>query len=535
LLVAAVVCVPLFQRLRIGQVLGYLAAGILVGPYVLGVAGNDEATRLLADLGIAFLLFSVGLELPIERILVIPRRYFLLALAQILVTAVVIGTIAFAVGVPSRAAVLIGGALALSSTAIVLQILTGRGVLASRFGRVTFTILILQDIAVGPLLILVFALGGEPERLLIDLGLAIAKASAAVILIVWAGRFILVKLYDLVAASRNLDAFVALTLLVILAIGLATEAAGLSVPFGAFLGGVLLAGTPYRHQVSAEIQPFRALLIGLFFMTVGMSIDLRLAVAETPVVISATVALLAGKALVLAGLGRVTGLTLGQALRVGMLLAQAGEFAFVLIGLGMSTGIVPTADGQILILVTALTMMATPLIEPLSVLAGRRAEEAAFSRQEEDLGLSGHVVIAGYGRVGRAAGRQLADQGIPFIAVDLDPERIARARDMGHHVYFGDATRAEVLAAVGVDRARAVIVALDDPLETQRVVQLLRYIFPDLKIHARAYDTADAEVLEKAGASGVVHEVVATGRQLAAAAVGPPEPKKPDEERRSAG
>ncbi|MBX6324164.1 MAG: cation:proton antiporter, partial [Rhodospirillaceae bacterium] len=436
-------------------------------------------------------------------------------------TAFVIALVAEGLGANLRAGVLTGGAMALSSTAIVLQLLTARRLLASRFGRVAFTILIMQDVAVGPLLILVLALGGSADRLALDLVLALAKAAVAVVVIFWAGRWLVVRLYRLVAGSGALDAFLALTLLVILAVGLTTSAGGLSADFGAFLAGLLLAGTPYRHQVAAEIQPFRALLLGLFFMTVGMSIDLRLVAAAAPVVAGVTAAVLVGKALLLTGLGRAFGLTLGQALRVGVLLSQAGEFAFVLVGLGMNAGIVPPADGQLLLLVTALTMVVTPLLEPLSLRLGRRAELATFARQDADAGLerlSGHVVIAGYGRVGRTAGRQLADGGVPFVAVDLDPERISRAREMGYRVYFGDATRPEVLAAVGVDRARAVIVALDNPLLTQRVVQLLRYIFPDLPIYARAYDAADAEVLEKAGATGVVHEVVATGRQLAAVA-----------------
>jgi monovalent cation:H+ antiporter-2, CPA2 family len=540
LLAAAVICVPLFQRLRIGQVLGYLVAGVIVGPYLLGLSSNEGATHVLAELGVAFLLFTVGLELPLERIRVIPRPFFGLAVAQILVTGLVIALIAVALGTPVRASVLIGGALALSSTAIVLQMLTSRGMLASRFGRVAFTILIMQDIAVGPLLILVFALGGDTDTLALDLALALAKAVAAVVVILWAGRWLLVRLYDLVAGARNLDAFVGLSLLVILAIGLATSAAGLPADFGAFLAGMLLAGTPYRHQVAAEIQPFRALLLGLFFMTVGMSVDLGLAAQEAPVVVGLTVALLAGKALLLAGLGRAFGLTLGQALRVGILLSQAGEFAFVLLGLAMVGGLVPEGPGQLLVLVTALTMMLTPLLEPLALRLARRAEEATFARQDQDVGLealANHVVIAGYGRVGRAAGRELSEIGVPFIAVDLDPERIARAKDVGHHVYFGDATRAEVLAAVGVDRARGVVVALDDPMQTLRIVQLLRYIFPVLKIYARAYDSADAEVLEKAGATGVVREVVATGRQLAqaAAALSGDEPPEADTRSRAIG
>lgn len=520
LLVAAVLCVPIFQRLGLGPVLGYFVAGLAVGPFLLGIVEEGAITHVLAELGVAFLLFTVGLELPIERLRVIPRSSFGLAAAQVVVTAAVIAGIALLTGASGAADVLIGGALALSSTAVVLQLLTSRGVLATRFGRLAFTILVMQDLAVGPLIILVFSLGGDPDRLLIDLPLALGKAAVAVVAILWVGRWLLVRIYRF-AGARNLDVFVALTLLVILAIALATRLAGLSAEFGAFLAGMLLAGTPYRHQVEAEIQPFRTLLLGLFFMTIGMSIDVELAWRELHIVVGLALALMVVKAALLTGLARLFGVGPGQALRLGLLLSQAGEFAFVLLTLGMGAGFITPESGQILLLVTALTMMATPPLEPLSLRIGRRVEAAAFARQDDGEleKVSDHVVICGFGRVGRASARELMEAGMNFVAVDFDLERVSRARELGGRGYFGDATRAEVLAAVGVDRARAVIVALDNPRQSLQLVMLLRYIFPTLKIYARAYDAEAARELEAAGVTSVVHEVVATGRQLASAIV----------------
>ena len=532
ILLAAVVSVYLFQRLGLGPVLGYLVAGALIGPSGLALVADGTAIQALAELGVVFLLFMIGLELPIERVRVMPAGIFGLGAAQVAVSGLAIAGVVLAAGGGVDAAIVIGGSLALSSTAIVLRLLSEGGELASRFGRSAFGILIMQDLAVGPLLVVVLALGTSPASLAAALGVGALKAVLAVAAILGVGRFVLRPLFAPVAATRDPDIFAALTLLVVLCASLITRQAGLSMAFGALLAGMLLADTRYRHQVAAEIQPLRGLLLGLFFMSVGMSLDLALLRREAAVIGLLVVALLAGKTALLAGLARLIGLPTGQALNLGLLLSQGGEFAFVLLGAAMGAGVLAAADAQRLVVVVAVTMFLTPLLAILGRRLSSRVERAsavgvdrlpAFAEE-----LANHVVIAGFGRVGSAVARRLAAAGVPFIAVDLDPHRIALAARSGLPVYYGDACRPEVMEALHVDRARTVVVALDNPKAALQLVAMLRYVFPEIDVFARAYDEAHAEELRQAGAIIVVPEPVAIGASLAGsileAAGGPRKP-----------
>lgn len=518
-LAAVVVVVPIFQKVRLGPVLGYLVTGMLLGPSCLGVVSDPEAVHTLAELGIVFLLFTVGLELPFDRIKVMPPSVYGLSAAQIVVTGAAVGLLVLAIGGSGGAAVVVGGALALSSTAIVLRLLSDRRELTTRLGRTAFAILIIQDLAVGPLLVCVVAVGEQGSSLVSALGWAGLKGIAALAVIIGLGRRILRPLLGTVAAARTPEIFAALTILIVLATGLATKWAGLSMAFGAFLAGMLLAGTTYRLQVAAEIQPFRGLLLGLFFITVGMSLDLQLVHREFVLVVLLATAVLVGKTLLLGGLARAIGLPTLQALSLGLLLSQGGEFAFVLVGEGIRSEILPEFGGQVLIAVVTLTMLLTPLLAVLARRISRYGDASAMSRAgDKDNGivdLKDHVVIAGFGRVGQAVARQLTETNVPFVAVDLDPLRISQARQRGGRVFYGDATRPEVLEAVHVERARAVVVALDDPRSSLQAVALIRYIFPDLKVFARAYDDAHGDELRRAGAAIVVPEVITTGRELA--------------------
>jgi CPA2 family monovalent cation:H+ antiporter-2 len=524
ILAASVVFVPLFNRARLGAVLGYLAAGACIGPHALGLVHDSEAIRTLAQLGVAFLLFTVGLGLPLGRFRVMAASNFLLGLLQIVVTAAAIGAVVWLAGLTLNAAILIGGALALSSTAIVLRLVSEGPGMTSRFGRAAVTVLVLQDLAVGPLLVVAAALGRGQESIGSALGIAMLGVAVAVLLIVGVGRYIVRAVFWSVAASRTPEVFAALTLLVVLLTGLATQEAGLSMAFGAFLAGLLLADTRYRHQVAAEIQPFQGLLLGLFFVTVGAGLDVRLMLADWQLVLGLSVALLAGKAAIVAMLGGLLGLSLAMSLQLGLLLAQAGEFAFVLLGAGMMNGLIDPALGEKLILVAVVTMIATPGLAWLGKTLAARVELArAPTIEAADASLSGlrdHVLIAGFGRVGRRAAARLAGRGVPYVAVDLDPHTVAQAAADGYPVYFGDATRPEVLEAVQVDRARAVLIAMNNPRPVQQLVTLLRYIFPDLPIYARAYDELHAEELRRAGASTVVPETVATASDLAGSILG---------------
>ena len=518
-LVAAVVSVFLFQRFGLGAVLGYLVAGAVIGPSGFALVADVGTIQTLGELGVVFLLFTVGLELPFERIRVMQARVFALGAGQVFVTALAVTGIAILFGVSTVTSVVIGGALALSSTAIVLRMLVDRGQLTSRFGRSCFAVLLVQDMMVGPFLVLAIALAPGGETIGQAVGEAVLKAVVAVMAILGIGRVVLRHVFQQVAALRDPDVFIALSLVVVLASGLMTKMAGLSMAFGAFLAGMLLAETHYRHQVAADIQPFRGLLLGLFFMSVGMSVDLGLTIDRALLVVGLAVGLIVVKAAILSGLGLAASMRPAQALNLGVLLSQGGEFAFVLLGAALGAGVVSGDIAHLLVVVVALTMMATPLLamvgRQLEQVVERRTVVELETRVEDTEELKDHVVIAGYGRVGRAVGAQLKESGADFIAVDLDPHRIIEARAAGLPVYFGDATRPEILEAVHVERARAMVVAVDNPQVALRAVAMVRYIFPDLKIYARAHDDTHAKELARAGANTVVPELVATGHRLA--------------------
>jgi len=518
-LVAAVISVYLFQRFGFGAVLGYLVAGAVIGPSGFALVADVHTIQTLGELGVVFLLFMVGLELPFERIRVMQARTFALGAAQVFVTGLAIAGLAVLFGVPPVTAAVLGGALALSSTAIVLRMLVDRGELTSRFGRSCFAVLLVQDMMVGPFLVLALALGQGGEGLGLAVGAAVLKAVVAVMAILGIGRVVLRYVFEQVAAVRDPDVFIALSLVVVLASGLLTKMAGLSMAFGAFLAGMLLAETHYRHQVAADIQPFRGLLLGLFFMSVGMSVDFGLTVAKAGLVIGFAVGLIVLKAVILSGLGLIGGLRPAQAVNLGVLLSQGGEFAFVLLGVALGAGVVSAGVVQLMAVVVSLTMMVTPFLATLGRLLERQVERRTVveleTRPEEAEELTNHVVIAGYGRVGAAVAAQLKAAGSDFIALDLDPHRIIEARAAGLPVYFGDATRPEILEAVHIERARALVVAVDNPQVALRTVAMVRYIFPELKIYARAHDDTHARDLARAGANTVVPEMVATGHQLA--------------------
>jgi CPA2 family monovalent cation:H+ antiporter-2 len=519
LLAAAVVAVAFAYHLRLGPIMGYLVAGIAVGPDGLGLIRDLESTRALAEFGVVFLLFTIGLELPLSRIRVTLGPAFLLGLAQVLVTAVIFAGGAALLGLGAATAVIIGAALALSSTAMVIRILVDRGELNSHFGRTAFAVLIVQDLAVAIFLVLVIALGGSETdfgQTLLFAGLKLVIAIAAILGI---GRLLLRHVLVQVALVREREIFIALTLLIVLATGLLSHLAGLSMAFGAFLAGMLLAETPFRHQVAADIQPFRGLLLGLVFMTVGMTVDLQLVWSHFGTVVLLVAGLLFGKAVILALLARLFGQSRVDALHLGLLLCQGGEFAFVLFAAAVAHGVLPFAEVQVLILVVALTMMLTPLLAKAAGSLAERMEhreavpvDAVPDETEE---LHDHVVVIGFGRVGRAVATQLVDDGRPFVAVDLDPHRIAQARNAGFTVYYGDATQPDILSSLHIERARAVVVTLDNPKAALQVVALIRYIFPELEVFARARNDHHARELEEAGAHLVVPELIQTGVKLA--------------------
>jgi CPA2 family monovalent cation:H+ antiporter-2 len=524
LLLAAIIAVPLAQRLRASPVLGYLAAGLLVGPYGLSFVADTAEAQRLSQFGVVFLLFTIGLDMPLGRLQALWRYIFGLGLAQVLLTSLAIALGGLAVGLPARAALVMGGALALSSTAAVLQLLVERGELATRVGRVAFAVLLFQDLAVVPLLALLplLAPGGE-SGIAAALALALGKGIAAIGAIVLLGRLVLRPLYRMSATTRIRETFAATNLLVVLGLGWATALAGMSMALGAFLAGLLLAETEYRHQVEADILPFRGLLLGLFFITVGMVIDTAVVLNYWRDVLILVVLLLAVKPLLLWAPARLMRLGAPTSLRVGLLLSQGGEFGFVIFTIAEQLGILSHELAAVLVATVALTMATTPLMAALGRRVARFFEPKHAPETDrlaaEMADVSGHVIIAGFGRIGQIVGRILTAERIPYVAIEQSIPLVEASRQQNRPVYFGDASRPELLHAAGVDRASAAVITIDQAEAAERVVAALRRNHPDLRIVARSRDSAHAQRLEGAGADAVIHEALEPGLQMGGAAL----------------
>ncbi|MCC6470991.1 MAG: cation:proton antiporter [Alphaproteobacteria bacterium] len=532
-LVATVAIVPLFQRLRASPVLGYLAIGALIGPYGLGrlaeihpwlgyfVIADADLVRRFAELGIVLLLFVIGLGLSVDRVWSMRRTVFGLGLAQVLVCGGAIGLAAWTLGTAPPAATVLGACLAMSSTAVVVQLLTERGEIATRLGRAAIAVLLFQDLAVVPILFLLSVLGGDGTHgVLPELGIALARAIVAVGLILALGRLLLRPVFRRIAQLRSQGLFVALSLLAVIGTGWLTGMAGLSMALGAFLAGLVLAETEFRHQIEMEIAPFKELLLSLFFVSIGMTIDLLVMAAHILPLVLAVIGLFAVKALIIAALGRAFRLPAHVALPLGLLLGQGGEFGFLIVGLAIINGVLPAETGRFAAMAVALTMALTPLAALLARIVERRLRRHVRHHDSpeppEDLGdLDGHVVIAGMGRVGEVVAMALEARQMPYVAVDLDAAGVARQRKEGRLVYFGDASRHELLARLGLERAAAVVITLDDPDIACRSIGCLRDNWPDLRIYARARDAEHARLLLDTGATHVVPETVEASLQLA--------------------
>ena len=517
-LIAAVCIVPLFRWFKSSAVLGYLAAGLLVGPHALGLIQNPESVLLLADFGVIFLLFAIGLELSIERLKLLRHYVFGLGAVQVLVTAALIGGALLFAGQSVEAALVIGSGLALSSTAFVIQMLVERGEMITRYGRVSFSVLLFQDLAIVPLLALLPLLGQPESSLAAAVGMAAVKAVAVVAAAVLIGRRVLRPLYRVIAAARLQELFVAVTLLVVLGAGWLMGQAGISMALGAFLAGLLLSETEYRHQVEADIRPFKGLLLGLFFMAVGMAIDLPLVAREWLWLLLAVVALLVVKSVIIIGICLLFRLPVAVALRVGPLLSQGGEFGFVLVGGAMLRGLVDLDLGQLILALIALSMAATPAMDwlggALSRLATPQPSDDVAALREESEEVSEHIIIAGFGRVGQTVARVVSACGLAYVALDLDHARVASGRKAGLPLYYGDASRVDVLEAAGIERAKAAVITIDRASEASQAVVALHQRMPGLPVFVRSHDMSHAHRLEAEGAAAVVPETVEASLQL---------------------
>jgi K+:H+ antiporter len=518
ILIAAVAVVSLFRRLRASAMLGYLVAGALIGPSGLALLQDVSATAVLGQLGVVFLLFSIGLELSVERLAGLRRYAFGLGLAQLVVTTLVLWFILLGLGLDRGAALIVASGLALSSTAVVLQILVERRDLGTPHGRVAFAVLLLQDLAVVPLLTLVPLLARRDASLLSALGGAFLKATAALVVILAVGRLALRPLLRMVAREGIPELFTGIVLLVILGVGWLTEQVGLSMALGAFLAGLLMAETEYRPQVEGDIQPFRGLLLALFFMTVGMGLNLELLQQQWALLLGLLFTLLLVKAAILLLLSRGFGLSLAIAAAVALMLAQGSEFGFVLFALAQQAGALSAQTAQIALLVVSLSMAITPVLLRSSREALRRLERPSDQPHDalvaDTREISEHVVIAGFGRVGQTLGLLLESRFVRYLALDLDPELVAEARRRGLTVFYGDASRADVLKAAGIERAQMAVSTLDDPVVASRAVHVLRRLRTSMPILARAHDVADCGRLVRAGATAAVPEIVEGSLQL---------------------
>ncbi|CAI5506805.1 unnamed protein product [Closterium sp. Naga37s-1] len=532
LLLASVVFVPAFQKLPGGSpVLGYLAAGALIGPYALSIIKHVHGTKALAEFGVVFLMFNIGLELSLERLNSMRKYVFGLGSAQVLVTAVVVGvSVAALASVSGPAALVIGSGLALSSTAVVLQVLQERGESTSRHGRATFSVLLFQDLAVVVLLILIPLLAPSPTSadgsvglaaIAKALGLAAMKAVVAIAGIFAGGRLLLRPIYRSMAENHNAEIFAANTLLVVLGTSVLTAQAGLSMALGAFLAGLLLAETEFALQVESDINPYRGLLLGLFFMTVGMSIDPKLLIARFPLIIASIAALIIGKTALITAMGRYFGLSTIAAVRTGLLLAPGGEFAFVAFGEAVQKGIIPAQLSSLLFLIVGISMAITPWLAGFGQLLAARFDQqdvrSLEPQETETDDLQGHIIICGFGRVGQIIGQLLSERLIPFVALDVRTERVSAGQALDLPVYFGDAGSRDVLHKVGAERAAAAVITLDTPGANYRAVWALTRNFPHIKTFVRAHDVDHGINLEKAGATAVVPETLEPSLQLAAA------------------
>lgn len=515
-LAAAVVAVPLFRRLGLGAVLGYLAAGIAIGPFGLAFVQDVDNIMHLAELGVVLLLFVIGLELQPSRLWVLRKSVFGLGSVQVGLTGVALALAGVAYGLSWQASLVIGLALSMSSTAFVLQILAERGELTTRHGRSSFAILLFQDLAVIPLLALIPLLGPGAE---VPQGMEAMRealqAVAVIVAVIVGGRLLLRPVFQAIAASRTNEIFTAAALLTVIGTSLLVSSVGLSMSLGAFLAGVLLADSEFRHELEANIDPFKGLLLGLFFISVGMSVDLGLLARHPLLIVAGALGLMALKAAVIFGMGLFAGLARASARRLAMVLSQGGEFAFVLFALATGSGILTQEVSDTLVIVVTISMMLTPLALALDDWVARKAAgrvEEQFDRIDAD---EVPVVIAGFGRVGQIVGRVLNARNIPFTALDRSSEQVETVRRFGSRAYYGDASRLDLLRAARTDKAKLFVLAIDDIESSIRTAEIVREYFPHVPILARARNRFHAYRLMDLGIESIVRETLFSSLKMA--------------------
>ncbi|MFN3618741.1 cation:proton antiporter [Sphingorhabdus sp.] len=532
-LAAAGIAVPLLSRLKISPVLGYLLIGGIIGPFGVGllamnypvlsqfVISEVEGVRALAEVGVIFLMFMIGLELSLDRLWSSRFLVFGMGSLQVVISAAIITFVSLELGLSLTGALIVGAALSLSSTAIVMQILMHGRRLSTPVGKTGFSILLMQDLAVVPILFMVGVLATPGDQGLAEgLSIALGKAFLAVTLIYFAGRLLLRPLLRQVAQARIPEMFTAAVLLAAIGVSALTAYFGLSMALGALLAGLLLAETEYRHQIEVDIDPFKGLLLGLFFMSVGMGIDWRNVFLEPLQIAGAVVGLWLLKAIIISGLAMLFGRPRSVAIETGILLGQSGEFAFIIMAAAVSAGLIGAELEQFVLIVAGLSMLLTPLVAQFAhlmsrIAAGHEASAASARTDDHFHQSSDHIVIAGYGRVGQMLSRILDAEGVDYVALDADAALITTFRKMGRQVFYGDASRVEILVKAGIDHAAAVAVTMNDPAAVSRIVSEIHSRWPTIPIHARARDSEHAHRLKELGATYCTPETVEASLQLA--------------------
>ena len=527
LLTSSVLAVALFRALRLPAMLAYFMVGILFGPFAFNLLPSTESSRHVAEFGIVFLMFSIGLEFSLPKLYAMRKTLFGLGGAQVLITLFVTMLLSWLAGFSLPTAFVVGGALTMSSTAIVSKILIERVDLNSRHGRLSIGILLFQDLAVIPILVLIPALGAQTGNLATTLGLSFIKSAVLLFILFKFGKNMINFWFSLVAKQRSRELFVMNVLMVTLLLAAVTKIAGLSYALGAFIAGMLISETRYRYQVESDIAPFRDILLGLFFISVGMLLDFNYMLQNIGLMLALLVGFVLFKAVVVAVLVRAFGFELGVGIRTGIVLAQAGEFSFVILALGLQQNLIGGSALQLVLAASLLSMVFAAIIIPYNGKIARKLVKS-YTRNSSQVvealdgvskDLKNHVIICGYGRSGQYLGRFLKEESIPFIALDIDPTRVHDAAAAGEHVMYGDAGRRIVLEAAGGGRAKALIVSYSDMRASMKVLHVAQEAYPNLPVIVRTYDETNMDEFRAAGATEVVPEVLEGSLMLASHAL----------------
>ncbi len=527
LLISSVLAVALFRAFRLPAMLAYFLVGMALGPHTFGLLPDTEATKEFAEFGIVFLMFSIGLEFSLPQLYAMRKKVLGLGGAQVFITLAIVMGIAKLAGLDWPVAFVIGSALAMSSTAIVSKILAERVDLNSRHGRLSIGVLLFQDIAVVPILVLIPALGVAGANLTDVLGFALLKAAAMLLFLFTVGKWLINPWFNIVAGQRSRELFVMNVLMVTLLLAFATKSAGLSYALGAFIAGMLISETKFRYQVESDISPFRDILLGLFFISVGMLLNLQQIFNNLGLVLLILVAFILLKAAIVTLVIRLMQYETGVAIRTGLILAQAGEFSFVILALGVEQKLISGAALQLILAASLLSMVIAPFLIQYNGRIARRVAKS-YSRNSgqvvqdiDEVGkhLHNHVIICGYGRSGQYLGRFLQEEHIPFVALDIDPSRVLEAASAGENVMFGDAARRVVLEAAGGARAKALVISYADNRAAMKILHIVQENYPQLPVIVRTVDDSNMEALREAGATEVVPEILEGSLMLASHAL----------------